>query len=133
MQRVKLQRWDYGVDGTFGLLTLPNGDCLYTCELTWNDNEPFMSCIPEGIYRCIPSAHNGRPSWLLVDVPGRDDIMIHSANLPKQLQGCIAPGLRMGRLYGNRAVLASKDAMKQLEKFFLKKEFELEIIYKDKP
>lgn len=133
MLMLKLERWDYGTDGTFGLMTLPNGDCLYTCELPWKQNEPFTSCIPEGTYRCAPSGHNGRPSWLVQNVGGRSGIKIHAANLPEQLSGCIAPGMKMGRMYGRRAVHASRMAMALLEKFYKDKFFELVITYKEKP
>jgi len=131
METVKMQRWEYDQDGTFGILTLPDGECLYTCELPWKDNEPFVSCIPLGTYRCVPSKHNGRASWLLVDVPGRTEIKIHAANIPRQLQGCIALGTRMGKVYGCRAVLHSRDAMKQMAAHFLNKEFEIEIVTKE--
>lgn len=57
------------------------------------------------------------------DVPDRDDIEIHSANyagdvakgLRCQLLGCIAPGLAIGQLAGQRAVLQSKEALMALE------------------
>lgn len=131
MQKIRLNRFDYGEDATFGIIDLPNGDCLYTLELPWKGNTPFVSCIPEGKYLCIPDMHNNRPSWLLCDVPGRDLVKIHAANLPDELEGCIAPGMKMGRMYGRRAVISSRLAMAKLEFWFKNEPFELEIIYKD--
>ena len=50
--------------------------------------------VPVGLYKIeltfSPHFHQLMP---LLDVPGRVGIRIHPANYPKQLEGCIAPGL----------------------------------------
>jgi hypothetical protein len=53
--------------------------------------------IPVGTYglRLVDSPHFGRLVPQLVDVPGRTAIEIHPANVPSELEGCIAVGLRV--------------------------------------
>lgn len=64
-----------------------------TVELPWVDNRVGKSCIPEGTYKAkkhiAPS--KGNSIWLQ-DVPGRSEILIHTANFVRELRGCIAPG-----------------------------------------
>ena len=51
-----------------------------------------------------------------MDVPGRDHILFHPANLVEELEGCIALGSRIGILDGKRAVLSSGDTFKRFMK-----------------
>lgn len=77
-----------------------NGEIFYegkqvcnSIELPWKDNEPQVSCIPEGKYE-LEKRHSEKFGWhlLLRDVPERELILIHPANdAKKELQGCIAP------------------------------------------
>lgn len=64
-----------------------------TMELPWLQNAKGKSCIPVGTYSMewsySPSFR--RNTWRLIDVPGRDGILIHAANFTRQLKGCIAP------------------------------------------
>uniref|UniRef100_UPI004048835D DUF5675 family protein n=1 Tax=Polynucleobacter sp. TaxID=2029855 RepID=UPI004048835D len=97
-----LTRFNYAPDGTFGKLRLPDGSSLYTVEPPWKDNEPNVSCIPDGLYdlalRKSPKvfqSSGGKYShgYEILGVPGRQFCMIHPANWPHELDGCIAPGL----------------------------------------
>lgn len=67
--------------------------------------------------------------WLLLDVPGRDGIRIHSANYARELNGCIALGMSKSDIDGdgNIDIVASKKAM-DLAFEHLGESFELEII-----
>ena len=120
MRKASLTR-HYGDDqGTFGRLTLDNGDYWQTGELPWRDNESGKSCIPVGTYIAhhIVSPKHG-DCYILEDVEGRSDVEIHSANwmgdadkgLKCQLLGCIALGKEIGVLEGQKAVLRSKEAL----------------------
>jgi len=85
--------------GTPGSLVLANGATFRTLELPWRENESNRSCIPTGLYRLrVRSASESqRFSYRhveLLDVPGRSAILIHAANWPAELRGCIAPGYR---------------------------------------
>jgi hypothetical protein len=73
----------------------------------WNNNEPFKSCVPVGVYNLYPfsSPRYGHTFALRNEIIGvtpfktnfsdrtnRYAILLHSANWARQLQGCIAPG-----------------------------------------
>ncbi len=62
-------------------------------ELPWLQNQPGVSCIPEGKYR-IEKRYSRRfkTHLLITGVPGRSLILIHPANDGvKELSRCIAP------------------------------------------
>lgn len=83
----------YQSSGTNGDLFLNGRQIGYTIELPWRDNQPRVSCIPEGHYPLIKRFSSKFKNHLMVNnVPGRDLILIHPANNAlKELQGCIAP------------------------------------------
>lgn len=90
---------------------------LQTVELPWKDNEPNVSCIPDGRYKCERINHPKFGICFAVrDVPKREGILIHAANFSKQLKGCIAPGLTTADIDGDGVmdVTSSKAAMQQL-------------------
>ena len=65
----------------------------YTLEPAWRDNEPYKSCIPDGVFRCRKFSGARWPdTYQICDVPGRSAILFHPANWPHELQGCIALG-----------------------------------------
>ncbi len=82
-----------------------------TLELPWRDNAHFISCIPVGTYRIRWSTgvHEVGDCYEVLDVPSRDGILIHPANMIRELKGCIAPGERFGS-----AVMYSVDALQAL-------------------
>jgi hypothetical protein len=81
----------------------------YTCELPWLDNETDKSCIPTGTYTCAPHNSPDHPNtWELLDVPGRDAVLIHNGNAAEEdSKGCILVGDRFGVIDGFPAVLNS--------------------------
>ena len=114
-------------EGTFGVMAFGREHCR-SLELPWRNNRRQVSCIPPGRYRCVmvTSPRFGRV-YHVRDVPGRSAILIHSANLAgderrgwtTQLQGCIAPFDRPGKLRNNtgdlqRAGLVSRPAVTRL-------------------
>jgi hypothetical protein len=116
MKRALLTRTETGDEGTFGTLKVYNeaGTLVYNCrslELPWRENRRGLSCAPTGRFlfrkRTDSPKHGtvyeewddpGTPQR--EDVPDRDCIQIHAANLAgdeskgyvKQLDGCIATG-----------------------------------------
>jgi hypothetical protein len=83
----------YFPDGTQGILEWNGTLICYTIELPWLGNQRRISCIPEGEY-FLQKRFSPKFKWhfLLMDVPGRDLILIHPANDAKlELLGCIAP------------------------------------------
>ena len=123
-----LKRIAQDEEGTFGILYDSTGIQLcVTCELPWDDDIAAKSCIPEGTYHCIPHNSPEHPkTWEVTNVPGRSEILIHNANLPSQLLGCIGVGDGFGVLEGMKAVLNSVATMNVLRRI-LPEEFDLTI------
>lgn len=88
-------------------------------ELPNLGNEPEISCIPEGQYS-FTKLVSGKLGlvYRLSDVPGRELIDLHSANITPELRGCICVGLTRGTLnYQGKiypAVLNSRAALAKL-------------------
>ena len=106
-----------------------NGDLILkiasTIELPWLDNRRMVSCIPEGRYELRKRFTDRHQHHLIVmDVPGRDGILIHPANnAVKELQGCIAPVMFLtGPGKGEQSRLADDRVRAVLEVAFAKGE-----------
>jgi hypothetical protein len=112
----------YFPEGTQGVLEWNGTLICYTIELPWLENQRRISCIHEGEY-FLQKRFSPKLKWhfLLMDVPGRDLILIHPANDAKlELLGCIAPvTVHTGIGKGS----ASRKALARL-KAFTKKAFE---------
>ena len=79
--------------GTNGKLQLTGTAVCHTIELPWKENEPGISCIPEGKYVLV-KRYSKKFGWhLLVEgTVSRSLILLHPANdAKKDLRGCIAP------------------------------------------
>ena len=109
---------------TLGELRLPGQRTLFTIEKPWRDNQPNISCIPEGTY--VVERYSGtkfKNVFQLKNVPGRSAILIHIANWAKEVQGCIGVGMKLST--AEYMVLNSGDAMDVLreslpEKFLIR-------------
>lgn len=117
--------------GSFGKLILPDGSSFFTCERSWADNKTSVSCIPPGVYELrkrrsgvVERTTDGQytEGWEVTNVPGRTYIMLHPANWPSELEGCIAPGQGFGMLDGRLAVTHSRKAFDQLMQFLKSRE-----------
>lgn len=140
MKSVRLTRKESGDQGTFGLLVFGTST-LYTTELPWRNNLPQKSCIPKGVYTCriVNSPKFGKVYGVL-NVPGRSNVLIHSANFggnsdagyTTQLQGCIAPCKKLGTMRNNAGVmqaagLVSRPALLEFMSWANGESFTLEI------
>lgn len=96
---------------TFSMLAGEDGvPFAVTLELSWHNNQPGVSCIPPGEFVMELTAATERipyQHYVILGVAGREGIALHIANLPEQLEGCIAIGEKFGMLDGKRAVLGS--------------------------
>lgn len=83
----------YFPGGTNGEIRYKGARFCYSIELPWLNNQPQVSCIPEGRYELmIRFSHRFQWHLQLKKVKGRDLILIHPANDAKrELRGCIAP------------------------------------------
>jgi hypothetical protein len=99
--------------GMFGVLKLNHSVFCVTLERPWLDNKPYISCIPSGEYdlelfkspKFFPRYN--RLIYRLKDVENRSNILIHSANLMSELEGCIAVGKKYGFLHEKKGILSS--------------------------
>ena len=114
MKTITLNRPASTTKGVFGVFLHNGVPFAVSIERPWDNNKPFFSCIPFGVYTCklIHSPKFGTV-FEVIDVPGRTKILIHAANRAEELQGCIAPGTSYGILKGQPAVLGSRDALKK--------------------
>lgn len=80
--------------GVQGTLRCGEFSC-FTLERPWLNNQRRVSCIPAGTYkgRVLPSPRFGIDLPELLDVPGRDQILIHAGNTVEDTEGCILIGL----------------------------------------
>ncbi|MCL1038359.1 DUF5675 family protein [Shewanella submarina] len=88
--------------GTFGRLFYQGQQIAVSVECDWNDNKRNVSCVPAGRYelRWIDSPkygkrlhmHNPDLGVTPAGASQRTHCMIHPANFPHELQGCIALG-----------------------------------------
>jgi len=131
-----LQRIYNGSDCTLGVLydSMWQRIC-FTLEEPWKDNKTGISCIPKGIYKCVP--HEGtrfKDVWRLENVPGREAILVHAGNNVDSISGCLLVGQYFGRLGGKRSVMSSQNALNHLKSFIGRggdnklKSFELEVV-----
>lgn len=82
--------------GVNGILLIEGVEICKTIELSWQNNQPRISCIPSGRYR-LRKRYSPKFAWHfeVAGVPGRQDILIHPANhAAVELKGCIAPVLQ---------------------------------------
>ena len=141
MTRAILRRAASRDDGTPGALALEGGPILFTMEPPWRGNRRNRSCIPPGEYDAHPhrSPRFGA-CFIVAAVPGRSHILFHAGNLGGDIErglrthtlGCVLPGLRAGSLAvggggRQRAVLASRPALRALMTWADDAPFRLEI------
>lgn len=117
---LKLVRTDYDSDLTDGkMYDDQNKAICFTLELPNLNNQPEVSCIPEGQFS-FHKFFSSTLGWVyrLDNVPNRSLIDIHKANVCPELRGCIAVGLAQGTLdvKGKTypAVLQSAEALQKL-------------------
>ena len=137
MKYLDVIRLEYGDDGIIGMLRfdnkiLPN---MYTLELPYNKNLPYISSIPVGHYEAqiVTSPMHGDAISLL-NVPNRTHILFHIGNTIDDLQGCIAVGNSIGDdiknsrgLIRDRGLMRSKRALGKLIKLLLPEDFGVRI------
>lgn len=129
MVEIELKRFAYHPEGTLGVIDFFE-ERFYTIERPWLDNKPNVSCIPVGVYDTgwRESPRFGE-TWHIKDVIDRTYILIHAANFPKDVQGCI--GLGTGLMGDRVAVSNSRKAVARFEE--LTRDVEWRLAIKDVP
>jgi hypothetical protein len=125
LSEIVLNRFCYHPQGTLGKIELED-EVFWTIERPWLDNRPNVSCIPIGLY---PMERRVSPrfgeTWYMPDVPDRTWILMHVANFPKDVQGCI--GIGMGLMGDRIAVADSRKALEIFERMTVGKEWLLRV------
>lgn len=103
-------------DATMGEITLDGHHLCWSMELPWRDNEHANSCIPPGVYAL---GHHwreigGMETLILSPTEPRAGILIHVANWPSQIEGCIAVGQDKYEINGHCRLIRSAKAMRQV-------------------
>ena len=132
-KHLTLTRYPYEFDekGTFGKMFI--GDrVFYSVERPWLDNQPSVSCVPEGEYELqwlptttlVPAEFHEMTWYLDGETVSaayhshkpRTRCALHIANFPRNVRGCIGFGRQLGSdvWSGEQAVLASRHAMRDL-------------------
>lgn len=107
---ITIKRFAYHPQGTLGVMQVPanNVHQFYTIERPWLDNKPFESCIPLGEYN-LKWQESPKFDWCyeVESVEGRTHILLHVANYPTDVVGCIGLGLS---LMGDRIAVGNSRA-----------------------
>ena len=122
--------------GTYGELKL--GDRLYkTVEKEWLDNKGFVSCVPDGLYTLSPYdsptkgnvyiLENHANNVYKFDTNHRYGILIHIANFPHEVEGCIGIGREHHYINGKLGTTHSADCMHELQRYLGQSEHQIEI------
>ena len=109
---IVVERLCYHPKGVLGRFHIKDQE-FYTIERAWVNNEPYISCIPEGNYIALPYSSEKYPdTFEVMEVPNRTKILFcHKGNYPHNVQGCFALGLSV---WDDRiAVQSSKAAMEK--------------------
>ena len=104
---------------TRGKLYTPDGS-YETLECPWRNNEPYISCIPDGAYKLTPWVSPRHGPCYILEGEGvghtkgiRTLILIHKANWVHELLGCIA----LGTAWSGDTLLNSKVAFDAFMKY----------------
>lgn len=110
-----LRRTATNPKGTLGILSKDGKALCCTCEELWRENARRVSCIPAGRYRVVKrvSPKHGH-HWHVLDVPGRDMILIHAGNTIHDTEGCILVGKNFTIIDGLPGVADSRKTMDAL-------------------
>ncbi len=119
---IKIVRWGSTPMGVFGKIEIWNDMELvyegFTVEKPWENNVPFKSCVPVGIYKLEEHSSDkyGDNCYAIVggtvshwEAPGfeRYTCLFHIANTSNDVVGCIGIGTRLGSVGKRWAVVTS--------------------------
>lgn len=123
--------------GSFGVLSHEGQQIAVTTECPWLDNKPNLSCVPEGTYELVKHTGTKYKDVLALHNPSlgvthyaedkslRSTCLIHPANFPHELNGCIALGTHYHP--DKWGVANSRDALKRLHELIRDSPVELVI------
>ena len=112
---LELLRIESSSSGVFGVLRVDGRAFCLTLEPPDQDNQPRVSCIPDGEYalRRTRSPRFGE-TFAVAGVPGREHILFHPGNTVRDTEGCILTGQSFGQSAQGRGLLCSRAAFAEL-------------------
>jgi|2_EtaG_2_1085320.scaffolds.fasta_scaffold82288_2 hypothetical protein len=113
-KKIILNRFSSSLTCTTGVLVdaIDGLPICFTLERPWVMNKIDISCIPLGVYSCVPHEED---SYRILNVPGRTLINIEIGNKVQQSLGCIFVGLQFLKISGNQTILQSANAILELK------------------
>lgn len=112
---IKLQRLEFSDECIRGVLFIYDRIACTTLELPWLNNARNISCIPCGRYLVKPHiSPRFKECFIIENVVGRSNILIHAGNTKDDTEGCILVGDGFGKLDGKRSVTGSRNALGRL-------------------
>lgn len=115
----RITKSDFQILGNLLIVENDQEHNFATLELPWRNNERNISCIPPGKYvirkRFSPKFGD---HWHIMNVPGRDEILIHKGNFINDTHGCIIVGTSTADINGDGKldVINSTMAMRSINK-----------------
>lgn len=122
---------------SIGTMYYNGTDIMHTVEKPYLSNKQFISCVPPGLYKLEKFHSDSHPNSFIIfnhDLgvgkfegdSHRYGCLIHVANFPWEVEGCIGPGLEIHpEKWG---VAQSRAAMDLLNKLIITNDWQLEII-----
>lgn len=103
-------------EGMFGVLSWYGRPFAVSLEDEWKYNQPNVSCIPAGTYKCnrVKSPKFG-DTFEVMYVQGRSHILFHKGNTEDDTEGCILVGEQFGTLFDKTAILSSSAGFKEFK------------------
>lgn len=89
----------------------------YALEPPWRNNQAKISSITTGIFSLKPRTSSKHGEHLILentqygDLKGRDFVLIHPGNFPKDTEGCILPGKTRGKDYVGQSKIAEREIL----------------------
>ncbi len=131
---ILIERYSHGEKQTIGNLFVldSEGDKTFDCftlELPWLDNKNDVSCIPVGIYKGKKRRSKKYKNHIhILDVKGREYILIHNLNYFTETRGCIGVGDDLSYI-NNDDIIDVKNSVNTLKELLthLPDEFEIKI------
>lgn len=117
MSHLFISRFNQNDKRTLG--TLCDGEEVIgvTLELPWKDNQSEISRIPDGTYEVIPYSSVKWPeTFHILDVPGREAILMHWGSFVRNTKGCILVGKRIGQLLKEDAIFDTHDKIAEMHR-----------------
>jgi hypothetical protein len=101
METLILKRNKYEKKQTLGYINTKAGK-MFTLELPDLNNQRRISCIPLGEYEVVRRySEKFGYHYHVLNVPGRDSILIHTGNYHSQILGCILVGTKLADINGD--------------------------------